>query len=176
MTIELTAEQEYLFDLQGFVVLENVVEPSGIDAANHQLDQLETMDPGDYPPPLQLGTEKANSEIYSSNILPLFECGPEDGFLAAIPGSHKCNFQRPWSDHPNDNPTLVLVAARPDDAIIFTEATTHGSMVNVSGRPRRTLYYCYSINWMPDGTSHHLSFSDSRKRMLNEEQKHLVAL
>lgn len=245
----MTPQQEYLFDLQGYVVLENVVEPSWLDAANRELDKIETMDPAQYPAPLFLGTPKTESELYITNILeagpafvsfmdipavlgviervtgagyrlnhtyviyrwgkgythlhmggtplkpnsqyrcengqmfspltkavfPLTDSGPEDGCFAVIPGSHKSNFPRPWGVHPDENPPLIPVDARPGDAIIFTEATTHGSTVNISGRSRRTIYYCYSINWMPDWANQGAFFSDGIQRLLNDQQMELVA-
>ena len=36
------------------------------------------------------------------------------------------------------------------DAIIFTEATTHGSEPKRTARPRRTLYFAYSPCWIAD--------------------------
>ena len=83
-------------------------------------------------------------------VFPLIDCRIEDGCFAAIPGSHKSNFNRPWGNHPDENPVFIPILADVGDAIIFTEALTHGSMVNTSGRPRRTLYYCYSVGYMPD--------------------------
>ena len=47
----MTPEQKYLFDLQGFIVLEDVVPRSVIKACNQALDGFEEMDPEDYPPP-----------------------------------------------------------------------------------------------------------------------------
>jgi hypothetical protein len=41
----------------------------------------------------------------------------------------QANFSRPvaaWGHVPEDNPPLVAVPARAGDAIVFTEATTHG--------------------------------------------------
>ena len=41
----------------------------------------------------------------------------------------QANFSRPvaaWGDVPEDNPPLVAVSARAGDAIVFTEAITHG--------------------------------------------------
>ena len=220
----MTEEQKYLFDLQGYIVLKDVVPSSVIAGCNQSLDRLEDMHPQDFPPPLCLGTRKTEKELYISNILesdtafnflidipevlsiidgvtygsyrlnhtytiyrwadgysglhghntpisykcqyhfhdgemistltkavfPLIDCRIEDGCFAAIPGSHKSNFNRPWGNHPDENPVFIPILADVGDAIIFTEALTHGSMVNTSGRPRRTLYYCYSVGYMPD--------------------------
>ena len=82
-------------------------------------------------------------------VFPMLDCGVEDGCFAVVPGAHKSNFPRPWGHHPAETPVLAPVPAKAGDAIVFTEALTHGSTINVSGRPRRTLYYCYSIGYMP---------------------------
>lgn len=108
-------------------------------------------------------------------VFPMFDAGVEDGCFAVIPGSHKSNFPRPWGDHPDENPVLIPVEAEAGDCIIFTEALTHGSVVKTSERPRRTLYYCYSIGWMPDwGDS--LFFSDNVLDKLSEEHRDIVRL
>ena len=78
----MTPEQKYLFDLQGFIVLEDVVPRSVLEACNQSLDEFEEMDPGDYPPPLCLGTEKTEEELYISNIL---EASPVFSPLIDIP-------------------------------------------------------------------------------------------
>ena len=65
----MTEEQKYLFDLQGYIVLEDVVPQSVVEACNKALNPLEDMPPEDYPPPLCLGTPKTEKELYISNIL-----------------------------------------------------------------------------------------------------------
>lgn len=246
----MTEEQKYLFDLQGYIVLEDVVPQSVVKACNKALDPLENMPPEDYPPPLCLGTPKTEQELYISNILeadpvfnplidlpevldvvegvtggpyrlnhtytiyrwgggytglhmhgtpiipkcqyhcrngqmvstltkavfPLLDCDVEDGCFAVIPGAHKSNFLRPWGSHPDENPVLTPIPAKAGDAIIFTEALTHGSVVNTSERPRRTLYYCYSIGYMPDWGGQSLVFSDHVMDGLSEEQREILRL
>ena len=266
-------EQEYIFDLQGYLVLKNVVPPDMVAACNRAMDRIEDMDPSEYPSPLLKYQEdyeqvidhshaKKNahdghvtsppeSELYISNILegdpslqplidrsevidvvrhvtgsafrlnhtygiwrwgrgftrlhhngtpilarrqyrchngrmlssltkavfPMLDAGPDDGCFAVIPGSHKANFPRPWPDHPDENPLLVPVPANAGDCIVFTEALAHGSTVNASDRPRRTLYYCYSTGWMPEwGGAPGLRFSDRLIDHLTEAQAHIVRL
>ncbi|MEM7342604.1 MAG: phytanoyl-CoA dioxygenase family protein [Chloroflexota bacterium] len=243
-------EQKYLFDLQGYVVLKDVVPETVITACNAALDRFEQMEPADYPPPLALGEAKTTDTLYISNIMegddaflplmdlppvldvigevtggpyrlnhtytiyrwgggfthlhmhgipiipkcqyhcrngqmvstltkvvfPMLDCDAEDGCFAVIPGAHKSNFPKPWGKHPDENPVLTPVPAKAGDAIIFTEALTHGSTVNTSNRPRRTLYYCYSIGYMPDWGGQHLHFSDALAPRLSDSRQELIRL
>ena len=68
------------------------------------------------------------------------------------------------------------VQADPGDAIIFSEAMTHGSMVNTSGRLRRTLYFCYSQSWTTDWTNQGLRFSDALLDRLTPERRAILQL
>lgn len=246
----MTDEEKYLFDLQGYLVLEDVVDAGVVAACNAGLDRFETMAPAAYPAPLVLGQEKTPENLYISNIMegddvfvplmeiprvldaietitggpyrlnhtytiyrrgggytgmhmhgtpiipkcqyhcrngqmvstltkvvfPMLDCAAEDGCFAVIPGAHKSNFARPWGNHPEENPPLIPVPAKAGDAIVFTEALTHGSTVNTSGRPRRTLYYCYSIGYMPDWGGQHLRFSDGLAGRLSPAQQEILRL
>ena len=78
----MTEEQKYLFDLQGYIVLKDVVPSSVIAGCNQSLDRLEDMHPQDFPPPLCLGTRKTEKELYISNIL---ESDTAFNFLIDIP-------------------------------------------------------------------------------------------
>jgi ectoine hydroxylase-related dioxygenase (phytanoyl-CoA dioxygenase family) len=246
----MTEEQKYIFDVQGYIVLKNVVPQPVIAACNQALDRYENLPLAEYPPPLCLGTERTEQELYISNILegdpafrplvdipevldvvaevtggpyrlnhtytiyrwgggftrlhmhgtpiiskcqyhcrngqmvstltkavfPMLDCGPEDGCFAVVPGAHKSNFRFPWGSHPEENPLLTPVPAAAGDAIIFTEALTHGSTVNRSKRRRRTLYYCYSIGYMPDWGGQGLHFSERIAEGLTERQREVIRL
>ena len=120
-----------------------------------------------------------NGEIFSpltKAVFPLLNHDEADGCFAVIPGSHKANFPRPTGLHPDENPALIPVPADPGDCIVFTEALTHGSYVNTSGRPRRTIYYCYSVGYMPDWGKLGLTFSDGFAGRLTASQREVVRL
>jgi len=61
--------QKYLFDLNGFLVIENAVPQALVDGCNVVLDRFEGMDPADYPAPLILGDERTEGNLYISNVL-----------------------------------------------------------------------------------------------------------
>lgn len=242
-------EQRYWFDVQGYLVLPNVLSQATVDALNRVLDRYEAMDPADYPPPLALGRERDESTLYLSNVLeadrefyalidlpavlpivrevslglfrlnhtyalyhwggaytrphmggapihpkasyacrngeifslltkavyPLRNHEVEDGCFAVIPGSHKANFPLP-GDRAAVERQLVPIPAKPGDAIVFTEALTHGSCVNQSGRPRRTVYFCYSVGYMPDWTKYRLHFSDELYTRVSDAQREVLRL
>ncbi|GDY12043.1 hypothetical protein LBMAG53_09210 [Planctomycetota bacterium] len=246
----LSDEQRYLFDLQGFLILRQVVPAAQIKRANLAMERLEALSDAEFPPRVVLGSPRTAANLYISNLLesgaefddfidvpavlgvirgvigtqfrlnhaysitrhetgftglhmggtplvpqapyavlggsiyspltkavfPLLPCRSEDGCFAAIPGSHKSSFRRPWGDHPQQNPALVPVIADPGDAIVFSEAMTHGSMVNTSGRLRRTLYFCYSQAWTTDWTSQGLRFSNELLARLVPDRRALLAL
>jgi ectoine hydroxylase-related dioxygenase (phytanoyl-CoA dioxygenase family) len=243
-------EQKYFFDLQGYLVLKDVVPTEVVAAGNEAMDRFEKMDENEYPDPLELGMPRTDKDMFLSNILegdpafrplidlppvldivaaisgssfrlnhtyaiwrwgggftslhmngtpiidkcqyrchneqiistltkavfPMRDAGPEDGCFAVIPGSHKSNFPRPWGDHPTENPPLVPVPATAGDCIVFTEALTHGSTVNASGRPRRTIYFCYSVGWMPDWGEFNIHYSEHVAEPLSEIQREIVRL
>ena len=243
-------EQKYLFDLQGYFIIKDLLPGSLIKQCNDVLTRIEALDADDYPPSVIQSKERSESELYVSNIIeadpvfhklidipevidvikevslglfrlnhtyaiyrwgagytymhmgatplhpkaayicqngqmfslltkaafPMLNHHADDGCFAVIPGSHKANFKRPWGDHPDENPPLAPLATEPGDAVIFTEALTHGSMVNTSGRPRRTVFYCYSVGYMPDWGTLGLSFSDEFSQELSESQREIVRL
>ena len=244
-------QQRYLFDLQGYIVLKNIVPPETIQACNSAMDRLETMPQDEWPGMLSLGTLRTEKELYLSNILeaderflllmevpevlkivreisgdsyrlnhtygiwrwgvggftpmhmgntpmidkcqyrsengqiistltkavfPMLDANAEDGCFAVIPGSHKSSFPRPYSSHPEENPPLIPVPANAGDCIIFTEALAHASTVKTSSNRRRTLYYCYSVGWMPDWGGQGLHFSDRVLDKLNDSQREIVRL
>lgn len=241
--------QRYWFDVQGYLVVKNVLPATLVSEFNRVLDRYEGMDPADFPPPLALGRERDANSLYLSNVVeadpalhalidppailpiirevslglfrlnhtyalyhwggaytrphmagtplhpkatynckngqifslltkavyPLLNHTIEDGCFAAIPGSHKAEFPVP-TDQAALERGLVPIPAEPGDAIVFTEALTHGSCVNRSGRPRRTAYFCYSVGYMPDWTKYKLHFSDELYTRVSDAQREVLRL
>lgn len=85
------------------------------------------------------------------------------GGFCCVPGSHAGHVQMPDELRDMSCPTnlgapwLYKVAARPGDAIVFTEALTHGAIPwTCATRSRRTLFYKFS----PHGTSWSAQYYD----------------
>ena len=104
-----------------------------------------------------------NKKIFSNITKVLFPLGnntENDGGFAVIPGSHKSYFERPFDNNPKNNLSVLKhVDAKPGDAVIFTEALAHGSLINKTNKTRRILSYCYSVGYMPDWTRFNLNYS-----------------
>lgn len=68
------------------------------------------------------------------------------GGFVCIPGSHKANFACPFLDHAADRdaPWLTHVELSAGDAVIFTEALTHGSLDWAGPGIRRAFFYKYT--------------------------------
>jgi len=60
---------QYLFDLQGYLVLEKIVSDSILKACNVVLDRFEQLPESDFPSPLCLGEKRSLQGLYISNIL-----------------------------------------------------------------------------------------------------------
>ena len=77
----------------------------------------------------------------------LYNTYPNDGGFGCIPGSHKSNVRLPnaWRELKDHVPDCVTrVPAVPGDAIVFTEAITHGTLPWNSEATRQTLFYKFS--------------------------------
>ena len=244
-------EFDYEFDLNGYVVLKNIINKKKINKINNILKSLEEKKPTELPPNIFFGKKKNRSEAYMSNILetdkefeklaiipkvlkimkhltsnffrlnhtvamtkfkkntythlhmgnmpnhpkifyfvknakifsnvtkvlfPIFNNTEKDGGFAVIPGSHKSNFKRPYNNNPKNNKLLEYVNTKPGDAVIFTEALAHGSMINKTGNIRRILTYCYSVGYMPDWTKFNLNHSEEYFRKAPKKIKKLIKI
>lgn len=90
-----------------------------------------------------------NGKIFSGLLAVAYELNdvhPGDGGFACIPGSHKSNFPCPqeWLNLEFENNCVKSVTVKAGDAIIFTEALTHGTLPWRGQKERRTLFFKYS--------------------------------
>ncbi|GAB3400602.1 hypothetical protein GCM10027569_04590 [Flindersiella endophytica] len=103
----------------------------------------------------------------------LTDVSAADGGFVCVPGSHKANFPCPFLDAPADGqaPWLRHAELKAGDAVIFTEALTHGSLDWVNHEPRRALFYKYA-----PGQSAWLSYQWSSEELaaLTPRQRALV--
>lgn len=244
-------EFDYEFDLNGYVVLKNIISKNKIIKINKILQNLENKSNNDLPHNVFFGKTKNKSECYISNILeadkefgklalipeiikiikhvtsnffrlnhsvamtkykkntytylhmgnipihpkvfyfvkdrkifsnitkvvfPICNNTLKDGGFAVIPGSHKAEFTRPNDNNPKNNKLLKYVNASPGDAIVFTEALAHGSLINQTNKTRRILSYCYSVGYMPDWTKLNLQHSKEYYQKAPKKIKKLIKL
>jgi len=121
-----------------------------------------------------------NNKIFSNItkvLFPLCNNTENDGGFAVIPGSHKSNFERPFDNNPKNNLNILKhVDAKPGDAVIFTEALAHGSLINKTNKTRRILSYCYSVGYMPDWTRFNLNYSSQYLKKAPLKVKKIIKL
>ncbi len=80
----------------------------------------------------------------------LSDAGPDDGGFAVVPGSHKANFAFPkrFISLEETGPWVLRVPVQAGDAIIFSEACTHGTWPWRANHERRSLLYKYAPGHM----------------------------
>ena len=76
----------------------------------------------------------------------LTDVNPEDGGFVLIPGSHRCNYACPQELklQLKYQENVRQIACKAGDAVIFTEAVTHGTLPWVSDQPRRSIMTRYT--------------------------------
>ena len=92
-----------------------------------------------------------NGKFYNGLVSVAFELSdvsPGSGGFACVPGSHKMNFSLPeeWrvsKTQSGVHECVDRVMANAGDAIIFTEACSHGTIPWEGGDERRTIFYKY---------------------------------
>jgi hypothetical protein len=85
--------------------------------------------------------------------LMLSDEGPGDGGLAIVPGGHKSNYTLPqsFSYYEKYQEHVQEIHVQAGDAVIFTEACTHGTLRWQGEHQRRTLIYRYTPGTMAFG-------------------------
>ena len=107
----------------------------------------------------------------------LYDTHPNNGGFCCIPGSHKSNVSLPHSWHDLSKgvaDAVKRIAAIPGDAIIFTEALTHGTLPWNAAAKRNTVFYKYSphhASWTadyfdPDDFRHYDDMNDRKLSLL----------
>ncbi|MDB6170112.1 MAG: hypothetical protein JWM88_2976 [Verrucomicrobia bacterium] len=106
------------------------------------------------------------------NVLIAFtDIGPGDGATMVIPGSHKSNMVHPeflnpkrgeeWQEGKGGSvdgvPGAVEVQMKAGDAIVFVDATCHGSAKRVNPGERRIAVYRYGSSWNRTRWGYHAS-------------------
>ncbi len=76
----------------------------------------------------------------------LADVNPGDGGLCLIPGSHKCNFACPpeMKRYEMYQAHIRQITGKAGDVVIFTEATTHGTLPWKADHQRRSVLFRYS--------------------------------
>ena len=79
--------------------------------------------------------------------------GPGDGGVSVVPGSHKANLACPdkmlkWEQY---REYVTEINAKAGDAVIFTEACTHGTLPWTADHQRRAILYKYNAGHMSWG-------------------------
>ncbi len=105
-------------------------------------------------------------------VIPITNNDKNDGGLAAIRGSHKSNFPIPYPKRSLEEHNLLEhIPIEIGDAILFTEALTHGSLKNISGNTRRILFFCYSMINIPEWSTQGLKISEEFCEKVSKENK-----
>jgi len=102
--------------------------------------------------------------------------GPGNGGLALIPGSHKTNFAMPQGLHLYEKYQEYVkeIDCRAGDAVIFSEATTHGTLKWQGDHQRRTLIYKYSPRFQANDPGYHQATFPAYVEDMTPEQRQLL--
>jgi ectoine hydroxylase-related dioxygenase (phytanoyl-CoA dioxygenase family) len=98
---------------------------------------------------------------------------PEHGGFCCIPGSHKSNYPCPPQFRPvKDNKTCMApVHQKAGDAVIFTEALTHGTLPWTATHQRRSILFKYSPGHASWG---HERYDDALRDLMTDEDQKLI--
>lgn len=98
------------------------------------------------------------------------------GGFCAIPGSHKSNFGRPdeITMMETDREVVVNPEAKAGDAIIFTEAVTHGTWPWTAGHDRYAVHYRFTPKWVQYGPGFHTWVLPGWADELTEKQRSVL--
>jgi len=100
--------------------------------------------------------------------------GPGEGGVAVVPGSHKANLACPQEMKLLEKyqEQVVEVNGKAGDAVIFTEALTHGTLPWTGKHQRRALLYKFSPGFQAFGSGHHeVTYPDYVADMTEEQRQ-----
>ena len=78
----------------------------------------------------------------------IHDCSNEQGAFCVVPGTHKTHLPSPYSNNPDDDPSMIGLEVKAGDAIFFTENLRHGGLINRSDQVRKTLHVGYGPYWL----------------------------
>ncbi len=134
------AYEKYFFDINGYVVVEDMLTAEEVAALNEAIDH-----------------NFQDGRMWNGLMAvcyQLTDVNPGEGGYACIPGSHRANYPCPddvrrLEAHPEWFKHLPMKAG---SALIFTEALTHGTLPWKGSHERRTLLYRYGTGHMVYGS------------------------
>jgi ectoine hydroxylase-related dioxygenase (phytanoyl-CoA dioxygenase family) len=102
--------------------------------------------------------------------------GPGDGGVAVVPGGHKSNYPLPqsFSYYEKYQEFVQEVHVKAGDAVVFTEACTHGTLPWQADHQRRTLIYRYTPGFMAFGRSGEEALTPEALEEMTEEQRVVI--
>jgi hypothetical protein len=86
-------------------------------------------------------------------LIALTDIGPGDGGTMLIPGSHKSNFEHPRAREARSSvdeveiEDAIEIPMKAGDALLFSDAVSHGSAKRVNEGIRRIVVYRYGPSW-----------------------------
>lgn len=98
---------------------------------------------------------------------------PEHGGFCCIPGSHKSNYPCPPQFRPvvENKTCMAPVHQKAGDAVIFTEALTHGTLPWTATHQRRSILFKYSPGHASWGQGR---YDDNLRELMTEEDQKLM--
>ena len=164
----MNTNDDYLFDLRGYLVLEGALSAAEVAAINGSIDAFVNLrGPGQA---INIHAGGASRTIRNQfryhdgefscgqiNILvALTDIGAGDGGPMIVPGSHKSNLPHPAFETAygelmgtamDNTLEAVEVPMKAGDALLFVDCLCHGSAARANPGERRILVYRYGPSW-----------------------------
>jgi ectoine hydroxylase-related dioxygenase (phytanoyl-CoA dioxygenase family) len=112
-------------------------------------------------------------------LLALTDVGPGDGATMVIPGSHKSSFahpvfNKPWNERQRMDTIegAIEVHLKAGDALMFSDALSHGAASRTNPGERRVVIYRYGPSW--GSTRHGYHYSDELLARLTPRRRSVL--